>query len=867
MANDGFSVGDFAVNLILSKSTGEIVFIVPAYSSVKFSIDLFQKCLVSLRNKLITGMRLIKIIIFIVVLFFSGFLSANYSALGNSSDFQKITKKGQDTVIVKILTISELVQKSTSDAVYLDKIEKSLLDSTQMADVFTLSEESKQLVRNFEQDNRNRDLNTLTFRQLQNLNSLWNFRKIKVEDQIDYISSIIDDLSEERKRISELTEFWKDYGLSNPDKDFNNFLKKRIQLINGNARKVFPGFDKQLNTLLIKLDELTNLYLVIEGRIETINKYLTDTSNNYFLLDVKPLWSHHKAFDLEVTTSNLSLYFSRFRSDQKGVFADHFGEHFILIIVFIIILSLVGKVNKNRDIPIKKAYPFLENIRLIFEKKILLSVFLTLMFSLLIYKDTVAIFMQTIMFVEIIAFLVLLNMLLSKPIMKNIMIFVSFYFLLKIVDVFSHQSYIGHLILLLLNIGFLYWLYKTGIKKYVLSGLGKSKNSKLTIVIYINTIFFLIIISLVTNIIGYINISYYLISACISFTLFAMIAFFWYATMNNMLYIYLNVEKKKNFKLLYSEREVVYKYVSRILYLFFISLLVYSLITILAIKIIVISSFWEIMDSPIEIGSVSFTLSNIALFLIIIWVSMILARFIQTILREDILVRAKFDRGLPATVSMLVRYAIITFGFFVAVRAMGFELSQLTIIFGALSVGIGFGLQSIFNNLVSGLILIFERPIHIDDTIEVNNMVGLVRSIGIRTSNIRTLDGAEVLIPNGLLISNEVINWTLSDKKRRIEVRVGVAYGSDVKKVTELLYEVLKEHKEAIHNPPPMVVFDEFGDSSLNFRALFWTDNYGEWLRIRSEILFAVNDILEKENIVIPFPQRDVHMIPNKENQ
>jgi small-conductance mechanosensitive channel len=243
---------------------------------------------------------------------------------------------------------------------------------------------------------------------------------------------------------------------------------------------------------------------------------------------------------------------------------------------------------------------------------------------------------------------------------------------------------------------------------------------------------------------------------------------------------------------------------------------------------------------------------------------MILSKFIQTILRDEILVRAKFDRGLPATISMLVRYSIITIGFFIALSAMGFEFSQLTVILGALSVGIGFGLQNIFNNLVSGLILIFERPIHIDDTIEVNNMVGQVRSIGIRTSNIRTLDGAEVVIPNGLLISNEVINWTLSDKKRRIEVNVGVAYGSDVKKVTKLLYQVIKEHEEAINFPPPMILFDEFADSSLNFRILFWTDNYSEWLRIRSDILFAVNDILEKENIVIPFPQRDVHMYPKQ---
>jgi small-conductance mechanosensitive channel len=286
--------------------------------------------------------------------------------------------------------------------------------------------------------------------------------------------------------------------------------------------------------------------------------------------------------------------------------------------------------------------------------------------------------------------------------------------------------------------------------------------------------------------------------------------------------------------------------------------------TILAIKLIVVNWFWNLMEAPIEIGSFSITLSSIALFFIVIWFSMVLARFIQTILRDEILVRAKFDRGLPATISMLVRYSIITVGFFIALSATGFEFSQLTVIIGALSVGIGFGLQNIFNNLVSGLILIFERPIHIDDTIEVNNMVGLVRSIGIRTSNIRTLDGAEVIIPNGLLISNEVINWTLSDKKRRIEVNVGVAYGSDVKKVTKLLYKVLKEHDDAINFPPPMVLFDEFADSSLNFRVLFWTDNYSEWLRIRSDILYAVNDILEKENIVIPFPQRDVHLYPKQ---
>ena len=139
-------------------------------------------------------------------------------------------------------------------------------------------------------------------------------------------------------------------------------------------------------------------------------------------------------------------------------------------------------------------------------------------------------------------------------------------------------------------------------------------------------------------------------------------------------------------------------------------------------------------------------------------------------------------------------------------------------------------------------------------------MVGNVSSIGIRSSSVRTLDGAEVIVPNGHLISNEVINWTLSDKSRRIEIIVGVAYGSDIHKVLRLLKDILASNNNVIENPQPLVIFEEFGDSSLNFRLLFWTDNYREWLRIKSEILFEINDIFVQEDIEIPFPQRDLNI-------
>jgi small-conductance mechanosensitive channel len=187
-------------------------------------------------------------------------------------------------------------------------------------------------------------------------------------------------------------------------------------------------------------------------------------------------------------------------------------------------------------------------------------------------------------------------------------------------------------------------------------------------------------------------------------------------------------------------------------------------------------------------------------------------------------------------------------------------MDKLTIILGAMSVGIGFGLQNIFNNLVSGLILLFERPIQLGDTVQVGQLTGNVKTIGLRSSNITTFDGAEVIVPNGQLISNEVINWTLSDQKRRIELVVGVAYNSDPELVYRLLSGILNDHAELVKDPGPAVFFSGLGESSLDFTLLFWLSDYIHSRRIKSEILFSVFRILKENNIEIPFPQRDLHL-------
>ncbi|HDR68602.1 MAG TPA: mechanosensitive ion channel, partial [Bacteroidaceae bacterium] len=173
--------------------------------------------------------------------------------------------------------------------------------------------------------------------------------------------------------------------------------------------------------------------------------------------------------------------------------------------------------------------------------------------------------------------------------------------------------------------------------------------------------------------------------------------------------------------------------------------------------------------------------------------------------------------------------------------------------------GIGFGLQNIFNNMVSGLILAFERPIKVGDTVQVGELTGIVKSIGFRSSTIRSFDGAEVIVPNGNLISNEMINWTLSDSFRRMDIRVGVAYGTDPEVVLDLIRQVAEENENVSKEPPPKAYFIGFGDSSLDFRLLAWTD-IGNRLSVESDLTVAINRKIVDAGIEIPFPQRDLHI-------
>jgi small-conductance mechanosensitive channel len=274
----------------------------------------------------------------------------------------------------------------------------------------------------------------------------------------------------------------------------------------------------------------------------------------------------------------------------------------------------------------------------------------------------------------------------------------------------------------------------------------------------------------------------------------------------------------------------------------------------------------RVLGASVTVGALSVSVADVLVFALTVWLSFLLARLVQVVLQEDVFTRLPTARGVPYAVSSIARYSVIFLGFLVGLSAAGIEVTKLAVVAGGLGVGIGFGLQNIVNNFVSGLILLFERPIDVGDTIEVSDTSGTMKHIGIRASVIRTFDGAEVIVPNGILLSESVTNWTLSDRRRRIDLAVGVEYGTPAQRVIELLVGVAKANPKVISDPGPHAFFEDFGDSSLDFRLWAWIDvssgsSAGTVHSIRSEIAVGVQQALDKAGIGVPFPQRDLRLI------
>jgi len=274
-----------------------------------------------------------------------------------------------------------------------------------------------------------------------------------------------------------------------------------------------------------------------------------------------------------------------------------------------------------------------------------------------------------------------------------------------------------------------------------------------------------------------------------------------------------------------------------------------------------------ILTMKLERGSISISIGDLLAFAAAMAVSYLLSAFVRFTLQEEIYSRARIPSGTAYASSRLLHYTILAIGFVIGLGLLGMDLTKVSVVAGALGVGIGFGLQSVVNNFVSGLILLFERPVHVGDTIEVGGLFGEVRRIGFRASTVRTFQGADIVIPNAEFITANLTNWTTSDRLRRIDLPVSVNYASEPSQVIEVLQEVARVHPKVLSFPDLRCFFMNYGDSSINFELRIWTDQSSDYIQLRSDLNTAVYGAVKAAGMSFPFPQREVRLLNDAESR
>jgi small-conductance mechanosensitive channel len=263
-------------------------------------------------------------------------------------------------------------------------------------------------------------------------------------------------------------------------------------------------------------------------------------------------------------------------------------------------------------------------------------------------------------------------------------------------------------------------------------------------------------------------------------------------------------------------------------------------------------SLWT---TVLPLGTLQTPVGSVITFVLTVWATFLLSRLARFVLEEEIFPNLHLERGLPYAINRVVHYLVLLSGFVIALGAMGVDMTKFTILAGAFSVGIGFGLQNIVNNFISGLIVLFERPIKVGDTIEIDGQTGRVQRIGIRASVIQSTSGAEVIIPNGKLISDKVINWTLSSGRRQITVTVLLKLDADVVRARELTLAVARRNKYVLQAPAPEVLFVRRGIDQLEFELRVWTDALDAWMEVKSDMTAEINEALRQNEIVGAAPE------------
>jgi len=786
--------------------------------------------------------------ILIVILFFS---ASNVSA-------QIINKTVADSIRFLPIELAEIPIRSAETLMKTNKILEDLISDNEISE---LKSHNDSVLSKVERENKafKSETDIKNIRLLENRILQLKSQKQLVENERDRISSAVMKLDKSLKSLADEQKVWTATKEKISDTDLPKAVTKRIDLILDNLDSAFRSVSVKTDVILSTLDRSAKLSIEIELQIDKLNTTILNLEEKLLLTDYPSVFNLDYSPENLVFSGTFKNYVKNEWNEIKTYSAGKLNEFIITALLFIVLIYLF-LINRISIIESQKSSTnfYKKKLGQVLARPVSTTIILTMFSTLLIFQNRPPAFRDFIVYIGIIPLLLLMKEILNKKLLYVIYGFalalmcnVVFFILQPENVIFRFNLVSIGLLELFLSWYFVFRLLDT-----------LSDNNHLKSGFRLIGYIFLIMsgIGLFGAITGNVILSQKLLSATNITVIAGAILFSAVITIDGIIILLIDSKSASKVNFINNNGTLLKNRIVAILNFLTGYFIMVLLLKRLNLWFIIKTSVLDFFEREWSIGEFDFSLGTVVVFFLVIYISVLTGKIIQTILEDDVLSRMSLTKGLPHTISVLVKYTLVTMGLFFAISAAGMNLSSMTVIIGAFGVGIGFGLQNIFNNMVSGLILLFERPIQIGDTVEVGSLMGNVKSIGMRSSYIKTFDGAEVIVPNGQLVSNEVINWTLSDQQRRIEVIVGVSYNSDPHKVSELFKQILSNHKDIMSFPPPQILFNELGDSSLNFRLLFWTESISQWLQIKSDVIFKVFDVLKENNIEIPFPQRDIHV-------
>ncbi|MCZ6765685.1 MAG: mechanosensitive ion channel [bacterium] len=690
---------------------------------------------------------------------------------------------------------------------------------------------------------------------VQDIHQGWLRHKAQVDSWESAMRGRTQDLEDYRDELREMSAVWKVTLETALADSAPEVLVERIELMLADIGAGEKVLVDRMGELIALQSKLTDEKIRITGALAWVEARRAAVEDRVFQRESSPIWRVRDDVDTETWERALKLW-TRHADAIAGYVSGVPAGLIIQFIVFVLLTVFIGILQHRSKRLIKEDHSVSDSIQVL-SYPAAASALLVLLFSDVFHLQPPVVFLDLTDMLTVVPLLVILARLTNKRYHGAIFATGFLYVFHKLYSVSSQETVLARLILLTVSAGGIAVLLR------ILSVARKEGQHVLAVRALLTMVklgLALLGIAFLANVWGSVRLAALLTLGTYNTIFGGALLYLVVRVLSGIITLSFKTRTLQISRIVRMHSDVVAARTIRLLQVAGVVVWVGYILKVFSVRSDVVGGLTAVFDASWKLGALEISVGSIITFFVTIYLALLLSRLIRFTLNEEILPRIALPRGVAGAMTKILHYLIVTAGFFIALTASGFDLGRVAIVAGALSVGIGFGLQSVVNNFVSGLILLLERPIGVGDTIELGTLKGRVRRIGIRSSIIKTFDGAEVIVPNADLISREVTNWTMSDRNRRIEITVGVAYGTDPNKVLEILRGIAEKNKGILDFPEPMVLFLGFGESSLDFSLRAWTARFDGWLALSSEMTLQVHDALKGAGIEIPFPQRDLHL-------